>query len=106
MDIWINISESNAIKVVNALNDFGFKQDDIDPSIFAKPNKIIRMGNPPMRLEIITTISGVNFDDCYNRRLSTEIDGVKVSVISLEDLIINKKASGRHKDLNDLEQLP
>jgi len=64
------------------------------------------MGIPPMRLEVVTTISGLEFAACYPRRVSAQIDSVPTSIIGLEDLKINKKASGRHKDLNDLEQLP
>ncbi|MBN2449615.1 MAG: hypothetical protein JXR77_04460 [Lentisphaeria bacterium] len=59
-----------------------------------------------MRLEIVTTISGVDFAACFARRTSAVIDGVPVNLIGLDDLKINKRASGRHKDLNDLEQLP
>jgi hypothetical protein len=64
------------------------------------------MGIPPMRLEIVTTISGVDFSSCYARRISVDVEGVVVNVIGLDDLKTNKKASGRNKDLNDLEQLP
>jgi hypothetical protein len=64
------------------------------------------MGVPPVRLEIITSISGVEFDECYNDRVIDNLDGVEVNLISLKHLKINKKASGRYKDLNDLENLP
>ena len=63
-------------------------------------------GVPPIRIEITTTISGVNFEESYSKRREDILDGVKVNLISLEHLKINKKASGRHKDLNDLENLP
>lgn len=63
------------------------------------------MGYPPIRIEILTEISGVKFEQCYARRNETKIDGIKVKIISLKDLLRNKKASGRHKDLNDLENL-
>ena len=63
------------------------------------------MGYPPIRIEILTEISGVNFEQCYARHEEIKIDGIKVKIISFEDLLINKKASGRHKDLNDLENL-
>jgi hypothetical protein len=60
----------------------------------------------PVRLEILSSIDGVEFQDCYPRRESTEIDGIEVDVISLADLKINMRASGPHQDLNDLEKLP
>ena len=69
-------------------------------------NQIIRMGVPPVRIEIITSISGVTFEECYGKRVVDVFDGVEINVIDLEHLKINKKASGRHKDLNDLENLP
>ncbi len=67
---------------------------------------VVRMGIPPMRIEIITTISGVTFDECYTSRVVDVIDGIEVNLISLRHLKVNKKASGRHRDLDDLEHLP
>ncbi|MCK5800718.1 MAG: hypothetical protein KAI47_26205, partial [Deltaproteobacteria bacterium] len=75
-------------------------------ALFVEPGKIVRMGLPPMRLELLTDIDGVTFDECHRRRVIVGIDGVDVSLISLSDLRINKQASGRHKDLADLEHLP
>ena len=92
--------------MAQALVEFGFRGEDVPVSLFTESGRIVRMGIPPMRLEIVTTISGVEFDACYARRISAQIDGVPVSIIGLADLKTNKKASGRHKDLNDLEQLP
>ena len=64
------------------------------------------MGNAPVRIEILTDISGVSFDDCYRNKTSAVIDGVQVNIISLADLKKNKKACGREKDLDDLKKLP
>ena len=64
------------------------------------------MGTPPLRIKILTSISGVEFQDCYPERVEDDIDGVSVKLISLPRLKENKLASGRHKDLADLEQLP
>ena len=105
MDIWIAISKENAKKITGAIRDFGMKTPDLTESIFLKPGKIIRMGYPPIRIEVLTEISGVNFEQCYTRCKETKIDGIKVKIISFKDLLKNKKASGRHKDLNDLENL-
>jgi hypothetical protein len=106
MDIWIALSLNNAAHVAQALVAFGFPTQDVPISLFTESGRIVRMGIPPLRLEIITEISGVEFETCYARRITAEIDGVAVNIIGIEDLKINKKASGRHKDLNDLEQLP
>lgn len=64
------------------------------------------MSVPPVRLEITTSISGVEFDECYQERVTDVIDDIEVDLISLKHLKLNKKASGRYKDLNDLEKLP
>ena len=106
IDIWVAIKPENAERVVAALRDFGFDTPQLSTESFLKENAIVRMGVPPMRIEISTGISGVNFDECYKERVVDDIDGVQVNVISLRQLKINKKASGRHKDLNDLENLP
>ena len=106
LDVWIAVSPGNAARVAKALVEFGFQAEDVPVALFTEPGKIVRMGNPPMRLEIVTAISGVEFAACYARRVSAMIDDVAVSVIGLDDLKINKKASGRYKDLDDLEQLP
>lgn len=106
MDIWIRRTPENARLTAQALTDFGFALDGPIKALLNEENKIVRMGVPPMRLEIITTISGVDFDACYPQRFVYDLDGIPVAVIGLDDLKANKRASGRYKDLNDLEQLP
>lgn len=105
MDVWIALSPENAARVARALVEFGFSTEAVPASLFMESGRIVRMGFPPMKLEIVTAISGVDFKTCYTRRVRTEIDDVPVDIIGLEDLKTNKRASGRHKDLNDLEQL-
>jgi len=106
MDIWIAQQPENAERVVAALQKFGFNLPELKPELFLKENAIIRMGVPPMRLEISTGISGVNFEECYGSRIVDELDGMQASIIDLRHLKINKKAAGRLKDLADLENLP
>jgi len=106
MDIWIAVHSQNARRVVAALKDFGFEVPGLSPDLFLKEGQIIRMGEPPLRIEIATTISGVQFDECYAERRVDTFGEVEVSLISLKHLKLNKKASGRYKDLNDLENLP
>ena len=106
MDIWIAIHPLNAQKIVNTLRAFGFDLTELSPELFLKENQVIRMGVPPIRLEILTSISGVHFEECYMARVVDELDGVEINLINLNYLKINKKASGRYKDLNDLENLP
>ena len=106
MDIWIASNPQNGEKLVLVLKEFGFDLPELSPELFQNQNKVIRMGVPPIRIELITSIDGVSFDDCYLSRVEDELDGVKVNLIDLEHLKINKQASGRYKDLNDLEHLP
>jgi hypothetical protein len=105
MDIWIAVSPENADRVVETVREFGFDTPDLAPSLFLHEKGVVRMGYPPLRIEILTNISGVSFDECYARRVDAVIDGVEVSVISRADLKTNKQASGRYKDLMDLEFL-
>lgn len=106
IDIWIAINPRNADKVAGAIREFfGSDVEGATPDLFLQKNKIARMGVPPFRIEILTTISGVTFDDCYAERVIDNLDGVQVNLISLKRLKTNKKASGRLKDLSDLEHL-
>ncbi|MBI4679374.1 MAG: hypothetical protein HY748_17500 [Elusimicrobia bacterium] len=106
MDIWIAANPENAARVARTLVEFGFRPEDVPAAVFMERGRIARMGVPPMRLEIVTAISGVDFGACYAKRVSAVIDDVPVSIIALDDLKANKKASGRHKDLADLDELP
>jgi len=106
MDLWVALSPANAAKVIAALRDFGFGSDTLSLDLFATEGKILRIGVPPLRVEILSTISGVSFEDCYPKRVRAMMDGIEVPVIDLASLRKNKTASGRHKDLSDLENLP
>jgi hypothetical protein len=103
MDIWISSTRENAERALGALQEFGFS---CPVELLEQDNQLIRMGVSPFRLEILTTIDGVSFADCYVERVRGELDGVEVNVISLPKLRENKKASGRTKDIADLENLP
>ncbi len=105
MDIWIAINEQNAIKMVEALKEFGFDPPELQKELFLKEQKVIRMGIPPMRLEILTSIDGVNFKTCFNNRIIADFGDFKANFISKADLLINKRASGRPQDLVDFEKL-
>ena len=106
LDVWIANSPANANRVVKAVSEFGFSGPELSTDLFVQPDKIVRMGIEPVRIEVMTSISGVDFAECYPGRLETTLNGVPVSLINLRDLKTNKKASGRLKDLADLEQLP
>jgi hypothetical protein len=106
MDIWISNTQQNAEKIKTVLDKFGFSSPELSVELFTQEKSIVRMGVPPFKLEIITYIDGVKFEKCYAEKVTSEIDETEVNLISLENLKINKKASGRLKDLNDLENLP
>lgn len=106
LDVWVAVHPDNAERLVQAVQDFGFVTADLSTALFLQEDKIVRMGRPPIRIELLTSISGVEFADCFARRLLAEVDGVPVNLINLDDLKQNKRASGRYKDLNDLENLP
>jgi hypothetical protein len=105
MDIWVAIHPDNAQKLVSALKAFGLNDPNLTPELFLQKPKIIRMGFPPMRLEISTSISGVDFEECYQTRIVDTLDDIEINLIDLEHLKKNKKASGRAKDIADLENL-
>jgi hypothetical protein len=104
MDIWVATDAENVSNVIAALAEFGFT--GIEPELFEKEKQVLRMGVPPLRIELLTGVSGIDFEACYPARTSAHLGEVEISLISLEDLKTNKVASGRYKDLNDLEHLP
>jgi len=105
LDVWIAIAPANAARVVHVLKEFGFDVPGLSVDLFLQEDQIVRMGVEPVRIEVSTSISGVDFLECYGERLETTLDGEPVSLISLRHLKINKKASGRLKDLADLDSL-
>lgn len=106
MDVWVSRSLANAEKIVACLRAFGFDLPELSVEIFMKEDQVVRMGNAPMRIEILTDIDGVIFSECAQRSTTETIGGQQVPVISLDDLKTNKRASGRHKDIADLDNLP
>jgi len=106
MDVWTRISSDNAKKIKDALREFGMPDEAVKAEFFLEEDKVIRMGIPPVRIEILTGISGVLFDECFEHREIAEIDDIAVPLISLTDLKKNKSSAARHKDLEDIEHLP
>jgi predicted nucleotidyltransferase len=105
MDIWIANTIENAEKMIRVMRAFGFT-GKISPRLFRTDDSVVRMGVPPMKIEVMTHASGVTFSESFQRKVVDTIDDVQVNVISLEDLRSNKAAAGRYKDLDDLEHLP
>ncbi|HLT87540.1 MAG TPA: nucleotidyltransferase [Sphingobacterium sp.] len=105
LDIWIKPDAENARKMVKVIADFGFAPLGLTEDDFLRENYVTQLGYPPLRIDILNAISGVDFDEAYDARLETEIDGLQISFISANDFIRNKQASGRAKDLGDIESL-
>lgn len=105
IDIWIEASLENAAQVIKALQDFGFGSLELTVQDFATSNQVIQLGYPPSRIDLLTSVDGIEFKDCYESRVNVELDGISVNFIDLQNLRANKKASGRLQDLADLENL-
>lgn len=105
IDIWVRPTRENARRVVETLSDFDFPTDKIRIETFTEPDVLFQLGRPPFRIDILTTVDGIKFENCYKRRIIQNWDGLELKVISLKDLRKNKQASGRDKDLVDLKRL-
>ncbi len=105
LDFWIGTGPANADKVLLALSQFGFAGMDISKQDLTTSDRVIQLGFPPGRIDLLTSIDGVDFVACYQRRLAFKLDGLDLNFIALEDFKTNKKATGRHKDVADLEVL-
>jgi len=103
LDVWVAGDSENQQRVIAAVREFGFPNAAGD--VLGEANAMLRMGVPPLRIEVIKSISGVEFEDCWPRRVFIEDDEFAIPMISLADLKTNKRASGRGKDLVDLEGL-
>ncbi|MBN1128647.1 MAG: nucleotidyltransferase [Chitinispirillaceae bacterium] len=105
MDLFFRATEKNIVRIRNALKKFGLDTTADQAKEFSDPGSIIRMGIPPVRLELINNISGLSFDEVWGHRISGKYGTVSVNYLSFADLLINKKASGRPKDLADFDEL-
>ena len=105
LDVWVECSRENAQALIRALAQFGMGSLGLSEEDFIIPDQVIQLGYPPNRIDILASIPGVDFSECYARRVEISLDGVNVNFIDLEHLRQNKKASGRIQDLADLENL-
>ena len=105
LDVWVAASAKNAERVYRALAVFGAPLDDLRVEDLASPDLIFQIGVPPLRVDIITSIDGVEFVDAWREKMSSEYADQPVHVLSRRHLIQNKKASGRLQDLADVDAL-
>ena len=105
MDVWVRPSPANADRVCQALSRFGAPTTNLSAADFAKEDAVVQIGVAPRRVDIITSVSGLTFEEARRNALVREIEGLTVPILALPDLIRNKLASGRPKDLEDAKLL-
>ena len=103
IDFFVSIESKNVDKIIDVYKQFGL--DNVPREHFDTEGNVIRLGFPPTRIELLTGISGVTFSECYKNKKQIILEGIKINFISKYDLIKNKIASGRHKDLADVDAL-
>ncbi len=101
IDIWVRPTAINAERVWQALGAFRAPRHNLKPGDFCDPDVVYQIGVAPCRIDLLTAIDGVSFEDAWKNRKETDLTGIKLAVIGREDLIVNKKASGRPKDIAD-----
>jgi hypothetical protein len=106
LDLWIALTPANAEKAVAAVRALGFNLPWLKPALLLKKGALLRIGTAPLQFDILNDLSGIEFTDCQLRCVHDTISGIKVNVISLQDLKINKRSVRRNKDLADLDYLP
>jgi predicted nucleotidyltransferase len=105
LDIWLNPTTENAKKILQTVNEFGFSSFNLTVADFEKEGNVIQLGYPPLRIDLLTSIDGVTFEECYQNRKEVNIEGVIVNFIGYWDLLKNKQQTGRAKDIDDIEHL-
>jgi hypothetical protein len=105
IDVVISDGEENAGRLMKALADFGFGETELRADLFTEPDSVVRMGVEPIKIEILNYLKGVDFSDAYSRRKSVRVEDICIDLIALPDLLANKRAVGRPKDLVDAGEL-
>jgi len=105
IDIFIEASETNALKMEEVIRRFGFQETGLTARDFMQPDSIVQLGLPPNRIDLITSLDEVNFAEAWADRIEASLDGTPVRVISKDLLLRNKRASGRARDIADIEEI-
>jgi len=105
LDVLISTDTDNADAVYNALKEFGAPLAGLTPKDFVEDGFFFQMGVSPIRVDVLMGIPGIKFDECWNRRMEVDFDGLNVIFISKQDLILSKRAAGRPQDLIDVDLL-
>jgi len=105
LDLWVRPSQDNATRLMRALRRFGAPLANVSESDFVQPRYGLHIGVPPCRIDILTTIAGVTFDQAWRNRVAESMNDIPINVIGREDLVRNKQAAGRDRDLKDLQAI-
>jgi len=105
LDIWVRLEDQNAERTYRALIDFGAPLEELTAADFSTPGQVVQFGVPPLRIDILVEISGLEFESAWQDRVYFPIAGMDIPFLCREDLITNKKAAGRLKDLADVAEL-
>jgi hypothetical protein len=105
LDIWIDITDDNAKKLVSVISEFGMASLGLNEIDFLQKGGITQIGYPPLRIDILNEIDGIAFKEAYPNKLIIDVEGLPVNYIGLDDLIKNKQASGRRQDITDISEL-
>jgi len=105
LDIWVRNSSENAQKVMRALAKFGAPSSELSASDFTAPDMIVQLGVEPCRIDLLTGIDGVSFDEAWQNRAQISLNDLEVSILSKKDLLTNKLAASRDKDQGDINWL-
>ena len=103
--IWLNPTVENSQKILKSVNEFGFSSFKLTKDDFTKPGNVIQLGYPPLRIDLLTEIDGVKFEECYANRKEVILEEMKVNFIGYNDLLKNKKETGRPRDIDDIDNL-
>ena len=106
LDVWVDRRPENVARLMQALRDFGFGGLGLSEDDFSRPDQVVQLGYPPFRIDLLTSIDGVEFVKAWPRRREFASDGLVLHFIGIDDLKANKRACGRPRDIDDLENLP
>jgi hypothetical protein len=105
LDLWVNPTSENASRILRALGEFGIGGIDLSTADFVKPDHVVQLGLPPVRVDLVTAIDGVQWAEAWPGKLAGEYGSVPTHYIGRREFIANKRASGRLKDLADVDAL-
>ena len=105
IDFLMRPSPENAERLIESIKEFGFSNLQLSPDDFTQPNTVVQLGYPPNRIDLLTSISGVDYEEAWSGKATGELDGLRVFFLGFDALLKNKRASGREQDLVDVNKL-